>query len=503
MTPKNLNPSPILQKICEKSFYENPDGIIVTDSLGIIRYQNDAIRTMFGYEPKNLIGNKIEILVPAALREQHQQYVSGYRKAPHARRMSNNMALKAVRKDGTDFSVSISLQSFKEGGQSYFVAIIRDTSEYINKNEQLEKVLEQLTRIMKVSRIGTWELDHLSNKLKWTDEVYKLFDVDKNSFSLSPESFLDLVYEQDKEMVYQTFLNSLKNRIPYNIVHRVLLADGEVRFLRERCETVFSEDGSPLRSLGSVQDVTEVQKQKILLKTSLKNLQAKNDELEDYTYIAAHDLQEPLNTILGVSNLLKEEMKLEKIENADIPSYLHFIEESSLRLKGLINGIMETARLGKNIYFQDMNLDLIVEETLQGLGDQITRSNGRVVFRKLPMIRGSKIEIKMLLQNLISNALKFRKSEIDPVIKIGFNDQGHEWLFWIEDNGIGINPVYKDKLFKMFRRLHSEDEYEGTGLGLAKCKKIIELHNGEIWFESKTGEGTIFYFTISKSCCND
>lgn len=503
MKPQNLEPNPILQTICKKSFYENPDGIIVTDSLGIIRYQNETIRTMFGYEPNDLLGNKVETLVPAALREQHQQYVRGYSQAPRARKMSNNMALKAVRKDGTDFFASISLQSFKEEGQTYFVAIIRDTSEYINKNQQLEKVLEQLTRIMKVSRIGTWELDHLSNKLKWTDEVYNLFDVDKDSFVPSLESFLELVYGEDKEMVHQTFLNSLKNRIPYNIVHRVLLSDGELRFLRERCETLFSEDGSPLRSLGSVQDVTEVQKQKILLKTSLKNLRAKNDELEDYTYIAAHDLQEPLNTILGVSNLLKEEMKIERIKNPDIPSYLHFIEDSSLRLKGLINGIMETARLGKNIYFQYMNLNLIVEETLQDLGDQITRSNGRIVYRELPKIKGSKLEIKMLLQNLISNALKFKKSETDPVVKIGFNDQGHEWLFWIEDNGIGIKSVYKDKLFKMFRRLHTEDEYAGTGLGLAKCKKIIELHNGEIWFESKYGEGTIFYFTISKSCCND
>lgn len=474
----------------------------MTDSLGIIRYHNETTRIMFGYEPKELISKKIELLIPSALREQHQKYFSSYSREPRPRKMSNNMALKAIRKDDTEFFVSISLQSFKEKSQSYFMAIIRDTSEYVNKNEHLEHVLKQLTGIMKISRMGTWELDHLSGQLKWTDEVYELFDVNKDSFSPSMEAFGELIYEDDKKMVLQSFLNSLENRIPYNIVHRISLADGGIKFLRERCETVFAEDGKPLRSIGSVQDITQVQKQKILLTNSLKKLQLKNQELEEYAYIAAHDLQEPLNTILGVSNLLKEEMKLEKIENADIPSYLQFIEESSLRLKVLIKGVMDTARLGKG-KFQDINLNLVLNETKKNLSHQIAQSKGRIISKELPEIRGSKLEIELLFQNVISNALKFRESEVEPVIKIGCNDQGHEWLFWIEDNGIGINHVHKGKLFKMFRRLHSGDEYEGTGMGLAQCKKIVELHNGEIWFESISGKGTVFYFTISKSCCND
>lgn len=502
MNPFSSEQNPVLQKICEKSFFQNPDAILVTDSLGIIHYHNETTQIMFGYESKELISKKIELLIPSALQEGHQKKFSSYSQNPQPRKMSNDMALKAMRKDGTEFFVCISLQSFKEESQSYYMAIIRDTSEYVNKNEQLEQVLEQVSRVMKVSRIGTWEFDHLLDQLTWTDEVYRLFDVNKDSFSPSLEAFIDLVHEDDKEIVLQTFLNSLKNGIPYNIVHRISFADGGIKFLRERCETIFSADGRPLKSLGSVQDVTQVQKHKVLLTNSHRNLQLKNQELEEYAYIAAHDLQEPLNSILGVSNLLNEEMKLEKIENANIPSYLQFIEESSLRLKKLIKGVMDTARLGKE-KFQDINLNLVLKEVQKDLSHQIAKSKGRIIFKELPQISGSKLEIKLLFQNVISNSLKFRKNEVEPIIKLGCHDQGHEWLFWVEDNGIGIDHLYKDKLFKMFRRLHSKDEYEGTGLGLAQCKKIVEFHNGEIWFESKYGEGTVFYFTISKSCCND
>lgn len=496
MSPRTLESNPVLQEACKKSFYNNPDAILVTDNRGIIRYHNEASLTMFGYESQELVNQQIGILIPDALRNQHKAKFESYTRAPHPRKMSNDMGLKAIRKDGTGFFISISLQSFTEANQPYFMAVIRDTSEYMMKNEQL-------SRVMKISKIGTWELDHLSNKLVWADEVYDLFEVNNESFFPSLETFISLIYEDDQKMVHQAFLDSLKNKIPYNIVHRILLPHGEIRFLRERCETVFSSDGTPLKSLGSVQDVTEVQKQKILLKNYLRDLQRKNQELEGYTYIAAHDLQEPLNTILGVSNLLKEEMQQEDIKNAEIPSYLQFIEDSSLRLKSLIKGIMDTARLGKSREYHPVDLHQVIEETIADLGNQISRSKASINTCNLPVVRAHRLEIKLLFQNLISNALKFRKKEVDPVIRLGCNDQGHEWLFWIEDNGIGIDTSHKDKLFRMFRRLHSGDEYEGTGLGLAQCKKIVELHKGEIWFESKLGEGTVFYFTISKSCCND
>lgn len=488
----------ILNRICQNSFYCNSDSIIVTDEKGIIRYENSATRHLFKYSSGELIGKSVETLIPAMYRKSHHQKFNAYTQDPVPRRMSTNTALKAQRKDGSQFFVSISLQSFEEEGRKLFMAFIRDTSEYVEKNESLDKTLDQLNRIMKVSKMGSWELDHRKKELIWTDEVYRIFELDKNSYHPSLESFYDLVHEDDLEFVIQSFGNSLKNRIPYNIVHRYRTPGGGIKYLRERCETIF-ENGEPVKSLGSVQDVTEVQTQRILLKDYVRNLEIKNKELEEYTYVAAHDLQEPLNTILGVSQLLKDELQESCGASSEADSFLQFIEESSNRLKALIKGVMETARIGKSRNFDKVNLNDTLEEVRNNLKMRIRSAKAQISFEELPIIMASSMEMKLLFQNLLSNALKFQQAGVQPEIKITFNDQGHEWLFCVEDNGIGIDPAYKDKLFKMFRRLHSDEVYEGTGLGLAQCKKIVELHNGEIWVESELGKGSMFYFTISKS----
>lgn len=168
-------------------------------------------------------------------------------------------------------------------------------------------------------------------------------------------------------------------------------------------------------------------------------------------------------------------------------------------MQNLIKDLLEFSRVGRNIVLEEVNVNTVLEEVLADMNASIKESGAKINYSPLPVLNGNRTALKQLFQNLLSNAIKFRKSAVSPEIKITVEEKDAEYLFSIKDNGIGIDEQYKSKLFIIFQRLHTPAEYDGTGIGLATCKKIAELHNGEIWVESKVGDGATFYFTISKN----
>ncbi len=222
-----------------------------------------------------------------------------------------------------------------------------------------------------------------------------------------------------------------------------------------------------------------------------------NKELEEFSYIASHDLQEPLRTILNYIGLLEEELS-GKI-GAEGDQYIKFINEATKRMQQLIKDLLELSRVGRNIKFEPVDCNKIMKEIVNDLALSIKDSNAKINLAELPIIKGNELEIKQVFQNLISNAIKFRDKIKQCIIDIKADEKDKEFVFSIKDNGIGIEDQFKDKLFIIFQRLHSTDEYPGTGIGLAICKKIVNKHGGKIWFESKPQEGTTFYFTIAKT----
>jgi len=228
----------------------------------------------------------------------------------------------------------------------------------------------------------------------------------------------------------------------------------------------------------------------------IKELERKNIELEQFVYIASHDLQEPLNTITSFISLIEEEYrdKLDKEGGA----YINYIRESANRMTMLITDILEYSRIGRKSQFEIMDCNEIVKQVIHDMHATIFETNAKIECDKLPIIRGYPIEIRLLFQNLLSNAIKFQKKNISPVIKIFVSEENEYWHFTVEDNGIGINEKHKDKVFVIFQRLHNTRKYDGTGIGLAHCKKIIELHHGKIWVESIENEGSKFHFTLPK-----
>lgn len=227
----------------------------------------------------------------------------------------------------------------------------------------------------------------------------------------------------------------------------------------------------------------------------LKEAEDKNRELEQFAYLASHDLQEPLNTIASFSDLLQEEEDLSDEGN----EYLKIIQESSSRLKLVINDLLAYSRIGKQSELENTDLNKLLNEILIDMQATISAKNACIEPGRLPAIPAHPSEMRLLFQNLISNAIKFHQPGQKPVVKISAKRNGKDWHFVVSDNGIGIEEKYRERIFLIFQRLHTFNEYEGTGIGLAHCQKIINLHGGKLWLESEPGKGSHFHFTIPEN----
>ena len=250
-------------------------------------------------------------------------------------------------------------------------------------------------------------------------------------------------------------------------------------------------------------NAVKAQKAKLqsLVEAQTAQLVQKNRELEQFAYVASHDLQEPLRTTSSFVELLQKDYKGKLDAKAD--KYLTFISQASDRMKVLIHDLLEYSRIGRKKELTPIDCNSLLREVVADLDLVIRENKAKVNFDRLPVINGYPTEMKQLFQNLVSNAIKFHKPDEHPQINIsGIRENGH-WRFVCEDNGIGIPQEHQERIFIIFQRLHTRSQYEGSGIGLANCKKIVELHGGNIWVESLPGEGSAFHFTISNLKINE
>jgi light-regulated signal transduction histidine kinase (bacteriophytochrome) len=216
--------------------------------------------------------------------------------------------------------------------------------------------------------------------------------------------------------------------------------------------------------------------------------------MEQFAYITSHDLREPLLTIKNYITLLKEEYG--NTFDQDANKYTTAIAQAANRMDELIKGLLDYSLLSIVKKPKRVDTNLILSVVLADLDSLITSQGAKIIVHKLPVLKAYPLELKLLFQNLISNAIKFVRNGVSPVIEITSKKISEGWLFSFMDNGIGIDENDKQKIFNMFQRLHNKNKYEGTGIGLAHCKKIAEMHNGNIWVESVLGKTSTFYFTI-------
>ncbi|MBK5270446.1 MAG: GHKL domain-containing protein, partial [Bacteroidia bacterium] len=225
-----------------------------------------------------------------------------------------------------------------------------------------------------------------------------------------------------------------------------------------------------------------------------KELERKNKELEQFAYVASHDMQEPLRTTSSFVELLQQQYEGKLDEKAD--KYLTFIAQSSERMKVLIKDLLDYSRIGRSKELAKVDCKIMLDEVLADLGAVISETGAQITAEELPAFNGYPTELKLLFQNLIINAIKFAKKNTTPEINISVKKLSGYWQFAFKDNGIGIEEQYRERIFIIFQRLHNRKDYEGSGIGLSHCKKIVEMHKGKLWVDSTLGEGSTFYFTL-------
>ena len=233
-----------------------------------------------------------------------------------------------------------------------------------------------------------------------------------------------------------------------------------------------------------------------------QELSRSNTELQDFAHIASHDLQEPLRAISGYTKLIQSEYS-DRLDST-AQEYMNFVIDGTRRMQGLIEDLLTYSRVETSEQvFSIVDCNSILEEVLSNLQTSIEESQANIIYQNLPCLKAERTQLTQLFQNLLSNAIKFRRPNIPPkiIIQAELVEDG-QWLFSVEDNGIGISPEYHHRVFKIFKRLHTQREFSGTGVGLALCRKIVEQHGGKIWIESQLGHSSTFFFTMSSDSAN-
>lgn len=248
--------------------------------------------------------------------------------------------------------------------------------------------------------------------------------------------------------------------------------------------------------LAAIVDITERKRSQQELLQKTEELARSNQDLEQFAYVASHDLQEPLRAVAGPLQLLQRRYQGQLDERAD--EFIKHAVDGATRMQKLIDDLLAYSRVGRSAAeFQMTDCGAALDQALSGLSVVLHESGAQIHRGELPTVLAVPTQLTLLFQNLVGNALKFRLSDRPVHIEIGAQRQGNEWVISVKDNGIGIDAQYFERIFVIFQRLHSRAEYPGTGLGLALCKRIVEQHGGRIWVESMPGSGTTFFFTLN------
>lgn len=477
------------------------EGIMTSNSSGIIEFANSKMADMLGYSKEELIGKQIKSFVDSNC-DQFNNSQSNFENGQYE--------MKFIRKDGTQLWTHASTSAIYDhkdrldGNLGMFI----DITEAKKAEEDLKESEEKYRNLFMnmTEEVHFW-------KLVSSDDgdiiTWRLIDINPPGLKTWNKNLdevqgklADEIIENATEHYMPVVEKIMSEGVPYTYEDYNPDMDKYFKFTSVPFGEYFITTGSDITDVKKYQKKLEISNSDLKrtqreLEETIKKLEISNKQLEQFAYIASHDLQEPLRMVGIFTQLLERKYKDNLDEDAD--EYIDFIVDGAKRMKYLIDDLLTFSRLNtyEEVEFENVNMEFAFDDVLSNLKVLIDENNAEITHDHLPTVKGDPSQLMQVLQNLVSNAIKFH-GEDKPEIHVSSKDAGDEWIFSVKDNGIGINQKHQDKIFEIFKRLHNKEKYEGTGMGLSICKRIIEMHNGRIWLESEEGVGSTFYFTIPK-----
>lgn len=401
---------------------------------------------------------------------------------------------------------SIGKPEFREGKCVKIIGSFQDITQRKRSEELIRQSNERFEKVTEATNDAIWDWDIENNSVYVSAGFYKLFGFESGKIINSDQFWSERAHKEDSSEVMRSLKKVIADKTSNHWLreYRVLHANESVKNVMDRGIVIRNSKGKAIRMVGAIADITHRKKYEESLKElnetldkRAKELAVSNAELEQFAFVASHDLQEPLRMV--TSFLMQLENKYGDKLDEKAHKYIYFAVDGAKRMRQIILDLLEFSRAGKNTEKSGkVAVKELINEAQLLQRRTIAQSSAKIVVANLPDIQLHKAPFLQVFQNLIGNALKYSKDDIIPEITISAKSTRDFYVFAVKDNGIGIEEKYFDKIFIIFQRLHAKDKYKGSGMGLSIVKKIIENNGGQIWLESELGKGTTFYFSVPK-----
>lgn len=459
-----------------------------------VTYWNNVVEKLTGVKREDILGRNVWDFVEI----QNEKFKIAYEKA-----LRDN---EAQYFESFDPWVKAWLEVTIYPAHGGLSAIVKDITARKNAETQLAESNQRFSILSDAINDAIWDWNIDTNEHYWGEGFQKLFGIDIEVEGSSPDFWHKRVHPDDLPFVEDSLkrLLSINGGSYFESEYRFQRQDGSYAYVIDKSSVIRNDQGVPLRVVGVMMDISQRKTYEESLKKlneelahSNRELEISNKELEQFAYVASHDLQEPLRMISSFLGLIERKYQ----DNLDDKGrqYIHFAVDGARRMRDIILDLLDFSRVGsytepkKIVSGNDM-----IQEILLLTKKAIQETDALIRVEPLPDLFCHSSSIIQLFQNLVSNALKYQAPGNRPEITISCKELDEDWLFSVQDNGIGIDPQFKDKIFVIFQRLHQKEQFSGSGIGLAICKKIVEFHGGKIWVESTLGEGCTFFFTLKK-----
>jgi len=475
-----------------------PDAMVVVNAAGEIVLLNVQAEHRFGYRRDELVGQKITTVIPEGFAERLR--ADGTRSAAEAlaQQIGTGIELSALRKDGSAFPIEIMLSPLDSEDGILVTAAIRDITVRKAAEQNLVQMESRYRGLLEAAPDAMVVVDEAGRIALVNVQAEKQFGYRRDELlgqkvtNIIPQGFAERLVADAQ----RSDEDALAQQIGTGLELTALRKDGS-EFPIEIMLSPLTNTEEVLVT-AAIRDISTRKHAEILLQLKIAELSRSNEELANFADIASHDLQEPLRMVSSYTQLLARRYKGKLDSDAD--EFIGFAVDGATRMQRLIQDLLVYSRVGtKGKELLDTSSERALEFALRNLGGVISDSGACVTHDPLPDVRADDIQLIQLFQNLVANAIKYQKPGVPSVHVSASKAADHTWMFSVQDNGIGIEPQYFDRIFGMFQRLHKREEFSGTGIGLAICKKIVERHGGTLSVDSQVNQGSTFRFGLVAS----